>query len=162
MDSAGRQAYSKLRISPYGTPSAYSGSIITADSIVIKEPGQSCSVALAPATYSVRAMGRNCESDFLCYFPSSLDGTTASAAEYIVTQISDCNFTASYALTAGSASYAVTSSYALNAAGGWPSESFFPGNWYGNLPTASCPSPMGVAVDTSTGDISWFYNNAWH
>jgi hypothetical protein len=115
-DSSGHQLYTRLHVTPVCHGFNYSGSIISADAIIVHESGSQVSMPLVPNSYAVRLYGRNNETQFNISLPTASDYTTISAANYIVNWLpDDCNQTASYALFAGTASYAL---YAANGGGG--------------------------------------------
>ena len=136
VDSAGKQLYTRLHISPYETGFNYSGSIVSADSIVVHEQGKQAVVELVPNSYQVRCWGKNADTSFNIILSSSLDNTTQSASNWIYNFVPNCynNGTASYAYYAGSSSYALTASYALNGGGGGSTQVYYES---GNSPTVT-------------------------
>lgn len=166
-DASGNELFTRIHIQPYNVPAAYSGSIISADAVIVRELYQSCSVNLVPGSYACRLFGRNTTSEFIISLPTSSDGTTASASDYLVNYPAQEQFTASYAQSAGTAvssSYAVTASYALNGGGGGGGTSGVTASNFGGIKPNFTP-PGGaamLAIDTSTGDLWYYYSGDWN
>ncbi len=86
VDSTDNQLYTRLHISPVQSGFAYSGSIITADAVVARQEDAPVPVPLVPNSYVVQCFGRNTQSTFNMTLPTSSDGTTQSAINFITTQ----------------------------------------------------------------------------
>lgn len=161
-DSSGTQLYTRLHISPYQYGFNYSGSVVSADSIVLYESGSVATVSLVPNSYQVRLHGRNAETIFDITLPTGSDHTTQSAANFITSSPQgQYPFTASNALTAVTSSYAVTASYAYNG-GGAGSMQVFSANYSGSAPTFTPSTPPAIAIDNTNGYVYWYYNGVWH
>jgi hypothetical protein len=84
-DSSGKQLYTRLAITPQYSGFAYSGSIVSADSIELRELSAAASVPLVPNSYNVRLFGNNTVTQFNFSLPTGSDNTTQSAANFLVT-----------------------------------------------------------------------------
>lgn len=106
---SGKPICSKVTISPYATPASYNGSVITNDSVIIKEHTGNFSCSLWPSTYKVDLYGYNARSEFLLSIPTSSDFTTVNAANCLTNLPPGPYSIADYANFSGTASYALTS-----------------------------------------------------
>ncbi len=160
-DSSGNEIYSRLQISPAQSGFAYSGSVVSADAIHVLIDKAPASVQLIPNSYTVQGFGRNTETRFFITLPTGSDGTTQSAANYIVDfpQGVTWPLTASYALTA------LTASYALTGGSGGGSGSAYPyvtqSDFGGGAPPYTPPGPQ-IAFDTSNGAAWNYFNGQWN
>jgi len=148
-DSSGAQLYTKLHISPQQFGFSYSGSIVSADTICVRELREAAGVPLVPNNYRVSLYGRNCATTFDISLPTASDNTTQSAVNFIVDYASN-----EYP---NSASYAISSMTAANGN--------FCANYGGQAPNFTPASgSMAIAVDTSTTPPQmWFYYlNTWN
>lgn len=111
-DSGLNEVYAKLYISPAIAPIAYSGSIVSNDTVIVLEAGHSVTVPLVPNTYNVRLIGLNVTTEFLITIPVQVEGTTVNAKDYLVAVVPSQNFSASYAISSSYATNAISASYA--------------------------------------------------
>ena len=155
-DSSGNQLFTRLQISPANSAFAYDGVIIAADTVHLPECSGAASVSLVPNAYAVQCFGRNAETRFFINLPVTIDNTSASAVNYMITD--PCQYPVS-------SSYAVTSSYALNGGGGGSGSAYnyvTAGAWgAGNAPAYT---PVGTTVATNTSDntVWWYYGGQWN
>jgi hypothetical protein len=97
VDSSNAQLFMHVLITPYGTPCAYSGSVVSSDAIRLHYVNAPVTASLVPNTYAVRYCGRVTESEFLINLPSSSDGQSVTASAYLVACPPYAGFTASCA-----------------------------------------------------------------
>lgn len=83
-DSHGNRLYTSVEVSPSISPINYNGSVVCGNTIKVNTKGlASTSIDLIPNTYHVRLSGYNANTQFNMLLPSSIEGQTVKAKDYI-------------------------------------------------------------------------------
>ena len=146
-NAEGESTYTTLNISPVYGGFNYSGSIISNQTVVIENFNGTAEVPLVPTAYEVRALGYTGGTMFNMDLSTVTDGSTVLAGNYIVGQVIDSNFTASYAFSAATASYAL---YAANGGGSVPTGS-------SQVLIGSIDNPNGIYTPVNTASAAMYY-----